>query len=205
MPVYNALMLDATLRPVIDRPLGSVAKIITAQSWIGVSPDWITVTGFIIGLGAPLALWMEHYIAALIFIIVNRIMDGLDSAVARQMGVTDRGGYLDIVLDFLFYAGVVFGFALAQPEQAIYAALLMFAFMGTASSFLAFAIFAEKRGLQTTMRGEKSLYYLGGLTEGSETIITFILMCLAPLYFWFIALVFAILCFLTTATRVRYA
>ena len=100
---------------------------------------------------------------------------------------------------------MVFGFSLAQPEHAVYAAALLFAFMGTASSFLAFAIFAQKRGLETSMRGKKSLYYLGGLTEGTETIIAFVLMCLVPTYFWLIALVFTALCIITTAARIRFA
>ena len=199
------MMLDATLRPWIDKPLNVVATLIITQPFLKPSADRITMTGFIIGLGAPAALCLEQYTAALAFIVLNRIMDGLDGAVARRLATTDRGGYLDIVLDFLFYAGVVFGFSLAQPEHAVYAAALLFAFMGTASSFLAFAIFAQKRGLETSMRGKKSLYYLGGLTEGTETIIAFVLMCLVPTYFWLIALVFTALCIITTAARIRFA
>ena len=72
------------------------------------------------------------------------------------------GGYLDIVLDFLFYAGVVFGFSLAQPEHGVYAAALLFAFMGTASSFLAFAIFAPKaRSRNVNARKEVTLLSRG--------------------------------------------
>ena len=91
---------------------------------------------------------------------------------ARRTGPSDLGGFLDIVLDFLVYAGMVFAFAFADPAaNALAAAFLLFAFMGTGSSFLAFAVMAAKRGFATERRGRKSLYYLGGLTEGVETIL----------------------------------
>ncbi|WP_435891264.1 CDP-alcohol phosphatidyltransferase family protein, partial [Klebsiella pneumoniae] len=41
------------------------------------------------------------------------LLDGLDGALARRRGLTDAGGFLDIALDFLFYALVPFGFILA--------------------------------------------------------------------------------------------
>ena len=97
-------------------------------------------------------------------------------------------------------------FALADPgANALAAAFLIFSFIGTATSFLAFAIMAAKRGITTEIRGRKSLYYLGGLTEGSETILAFVLACLWPAWFPLIAWVFGALCWATTATRVAVA
>ena len=125
--------------------------------------------------------------------LVNRLADGLDGAVARQTRLTDLGGFLDIVLDFIVYAGMVFAFALADPAaNALAAAFLLFAFMGTGSSFLAFAIMAAKRGITTDLRGRKSLYYLGGLAEGTETILFLALACLLPDRFVPLALGFAV-------------
>src|SRR5262245_33342796 len=105
-------------------------------------------------------------------------MDGLDGAVARHRGPTDLGGYLDVLLDFLFYAGVPFFFAIGRPDDALPAAFLVFSFVGTGSSFLAFAAVAARRGIATEARGRKSIYYLGGLTEGAETIVAFVAVCL---------------------------
>lgn len=52
--------------------------------------------------------------------------------------MTDAGGFLDISLDFLFYALVPFGFILADPtHNALAGGWLLFAFIGTGSSFLA--------------------------------------------------------------------
>ena len=96
-------------------------------------------------------------------------------------------------------------FALANPAaNALAAAFLIFSFMGTGSSFLAYAIMAAKRGVSSELRGQKSLYYLGGLTEGTETI----LRSCSPACgrrCSRIALIFGLLCWLTTATRGRRA
>ncbi len=60
------------------------------------------------------ALYLHLYWLALICIVLNRFGDGLDGALARMTRATDGGGFLDIVLDFIFYASVVLGFALAN-------------------------------------------------------------------------------------------
>jgi phosphatidylglycerophosphate synthase len=58
-----------------------------------------------------------------------------DGALARRRGLTDAGGFLDISLDFLFYALVPFGFILADPRTTLAGGWLLFAFIGTGSSF----------------------------------------------------------------------
>lgn len=192
-------MFDAAIRPWIDPPLSRVAKYLVN---LGVTADQITVVGFAMGMFALPALAFEHYVTALSLIIGNRILDGLDGAVARETRASDRGGFLDIALDFLFYAGVVFGFALVNPENALPAAFLLMSFIGTSSSFLAYASIAAKRGLITEKRGKKSLYYLGGLTEGTETILFFTVICWIPQVFPIAAWIFGSMCLVTTATRI---
>src|SRR4051812_41101686 len=192
-------MLDAKIRQLIDPPLNRVGAGLASQ---GVTADAVTTAGFGIGVAAWIALSLQAYGVALLLILLNRLCDGLDGAVARHGGATDRGGYLDIVLDFIFYAGVPFFFAVGRPEAALPAAFLAFSFMGTAASFLAFAVFAAKRGITTVARGRKSLYYLGGLTEGAETIALFVLICLAPSWFEPAAWAFGGLCWVTAASRI---
>jgi len=196
-------VLDARLRRLIDSPLDRLAAPLASR---GLSANAVTVVGFLIGLGAAAAIAGRAYLLGLGLLLLNRLLDGLDGAVARRRGLTDLGGFLDIVLDFLIYAAVPFAFALADPgANALAAAFLIFSFVGTGSSFLAFAIMAAKRGIATDLRGQKSLYYLGGLTEGTETILVFVLACLWPAWFPWIALVFGLLCWLTTATRIAIA
>jgi phosphatidylglycerophosphate synthase len=196
-------VLDARLRRLIDSPLDRLAAPLASR---GLSANAVTVVGFLIGLGAAAAIAGRAYLLGLGLLLLNRLLDGLDGAVARRRGLTDLGGFLDIVLDFLIYSAVPFAFALADPgANALAAAFLIFSFVGTGSSFLAFAIMAAKRGIATDLRGQKSLYYLGGLTEGTETILMFVLACLWPAWFPWIALVFGLLCWLTTATRIAIA
>ncbi|GAA0832608.1 CDP-alcohol phosphatidyltransferase family protein [Marinomonas arenicola] len=192
-------MLDTFFIRNLKQPLARLAQGLDA---LGVTANGITVVGFLFGILVLPALYFEMTFVALLLIVFNRAMDGLDGAVARIQGPTDLGGYLDITLDFIFYSAVVFGFALMNPaENALAASFLIFAFMGTGSSFLAFAIMAEKRNIERLDYGRKSLYFLGGLTEGTETILFLVLICLLPSYFSVLAYVFGAACWVTTATR----
>ena len=102
----------------------------------------------------------------------------------------------------MFYGLFPLGFALYDPAtNALPAAVLIASFIGTGSSFLAFSIIAEKRGITSDQYPTKGIYYLGGLTEGFETIALFVAMCLFPFAFPWLAYVFAGLCFVTTLTR----
>ena len=196
-------MLDARLRRLIDPPLDRLCHPLARY---GLSANLATVVGFAVGLCAMAAIASQAYGLGLGLLLLNRLLDGVDGALARRQGITDLGGFLDIVGDFIVYAGVPMAFALADPgANALPAAFLIFSFIGTATSFLAFAIMAAKRGITTELRGKKSLYYLGGLTEGSETIFAFVLACLWPAWFPLIAWLFGALCWLTTATRVASA
>jgi phosphatidylglycerophosphate synthase len=169
---------------------------------LGITPDMVTVCGFMVGMAALPALALGWYVPALGCIILCRIADGLDGVLARLATPTDAGGYLDIVLDFIFYSAVVFGFALADPTRnSLAAAALIFSFTGSGCSFLSFAIMAERRGLANVHYPRKGFYYLGGLTEGTETICFFVAICLFPEYFPTLAWIFAAMCWLTTITR----
>ncbi|HIF9232149.1 CDP-alcohol phosphatidyltransferase family protein [Photobacterium damselae subsp. damselae] len=193
-------MLDRYAIKIIKWPLKTLAAL---PDKLGIRANQVTITGFIIGLFTLPALAFQRYDLALIFIVINRLLDGLDGAIARRQGITDCGGFLDITLDFIFYSLVPFGFVLADPNNnAIAGAFLIYSFIGTGSSFLAFAIMAGKRNIESPVYKQKSLYYIGGLTEGTETIACFVLFCLFPSYFSIIAWIFGALCWVTTATRI---
>ena len=168
----------------------------------GVEANAITITGFCIGVVSCALVAREHYIAALALFLLNRLCDGLDGAIARQTRPTDRGAFLDISFDFLIYGLFPLGFALARPgANATAACFLLASFMGTGSSFLAFAVIAAKRGIIAAEFPRKGIYYLGGLTEGTETILAFGVMCVWPDWFPVIAKIFAGLALVTTVMR----
>lgn len=194
-------MIDRYILPLQKRMLQPLADMLVRAR---VSADSITLSGFIVGLAAVPLLAFGHYGAALAIILINRVFDGLDGAVARTAGATDRGAYIDIAFDFFFYTLVPFGFALANPEQnALAASALIASFMGTGSSFLAFATIAAKRGISADAYPQKGIYYLGGLAEGTETIATFVAMCVWPSHFDAIAWAYAAICMVTAMTRWR--
>ena len=196
-------MLDPLLRRWIDPSLNR------AGAWLArrdMSANAVSVAGLIIGLATvPLLAW-GRYEAALLVILLNRLIDGLDGAIARHQGPTAFGGYLDIMCDMGFYAAVPLGFALAHPDNAPWAALLLASFVCTASSFLGRAVLAVQRGEPDDgARGRKSFFHAAGLVEGTETIIAFVLFCLFPSAFPWLAGLFAGLCFWTAAARVTDA
>jgi len=194
-------MLDKFITPVIKPMLNTVVAVLHKR---GITPDQLTMVGFLIGMLALPLLAFEFWYGALAAIAVNRVFDGLDGALARYaQQSSSAGGYLDITLDFLFYAAIPLGFILANPEQnAIAGSILLAAFIGTGSSFLAFAIAAEKYNLDKPQFKYKSFYYLNGLTEGTETIALFVALCIWPQYFVLLAGIFAAACVITIFTRI---
>ncbi|KQP23105.1 CDP-alcohol phosphatidyltransferase family protein [Pseudorhodoferax sp. Leaf267] len=188
----------ALIRPAITR-------LARALSAMGVSADTLSVIGFAIGIVAAVLIASQLHAWAIGAIVLSRLCDGLDGAVARLSAPTDRGGFLDITLDFLFYAAIPLAFAVADPARnALAAAALLTAFIGTGSSFLAFAAIAAKRGMASTDYPDKSFFFLGGLAEAGETLAFFIAMCLWPQHFALLAWVFCGICALTVATRLYW-
>jgi phosphatidylglycerophosphate synthase len=192
-------MFDRALLPTVARLLDRPARILAGA---GVRADALSLAGFAVGLLAATLTALQHYHLALLAFAANRVLDGLDGAVARLHAPTDRGAFLDIAFDFFVYAALPFGFALADPTaNALPAAALLLAFVGTGSSFLAFAVIAERRGLASIAYPQKGFFYIGGLTEGSETIACFVAMLLWPAWFPVLAWGFAALCGITAVTR----
>lgn len=184
------------LRPALD---AGARRLVS----LGVGADAITCIGLALGLAGSAAIALGHFLAGLGLMAVSRLADGLDGPVARLTQPTDRGAFLDIVFDFLFYASVPLAFAVADPSaNALAAAVLLAAFVGTGASFLAFAVLAERRGLRDTRLPDKGFFFLGGLTEGTETLLVFAAMAIWPQAFAPLAYGFAMLCGLTVITRI---
>ena len=195
-------MLDRTLTALIKPGITRLAQ--GLQS-LGLRANQVTIGGFLIGLGAAFLIAGQAYLAGLVAILASRLFDALDGALARLTHATDAGGFLDIALDFLFYASIPLAFAIADPAQnALPAAVLLAAFIGTGSSFLAFAVIAAQRGLKNLAVPDKSFYFLGGLTEATETLAFFAAMCVWPQHFATLAYVFAALCAVTIVTRIGW-
>lgn len=197
-------MLDGLMRGVIDAPLNGGGRWLASR---GATANAVTLVGLGFGLAAAGLVWAgwSGLVVALV-LMGGRLADGLDGAVARARGKTDVGGYLDIVCDFIFYGALPLAFVLRDPDaNGVAGAFLLFSFYVNAATFLGYAILAEKRGLETRSRGEKSLYFTAGLMEGTETILCFLIVVLWPALFVPVAWVFGALCLVTAGARVALA
>lgn len=197
-------MLDGMMREVIDAPLNRGGRWLAAR---GTPADIVTLLGLVLGLGSAGLIWAGWSgLVVAVPLMASRLADGLDGAVARASGKTDFGGYLDIVCDFAFYGAVPLAFVLRDPAaNGVAGAFLLFCFYVNAATFLGYAILAERHGLETRSRGEKSLYFTAGLMEGTETILCFLIIVLWPALFAPVAWVFAGLCLMTAAARLTLA
>lgn len=204
-------MFDGVLRGPIDRAVNPIG---VWMARAGIHANSVTLAGLAIGLAAAAVIALgAPLLLALGLILASRVADGLDGAVARAnvdgRGKSDFGGYLDITCDFIFYGAIPLAFALRDGTNALPAAVLLMSFYMNGASFLAYAIFAAKRGLtldaKSRARGEKSLYFTAGLAEGFETIAVFVAFCLWPAGFSALAYGFAVLCFASGAARMLLA
>lgn len=196
-------MLDGAVRKLIDPTLDAGGRRI---AMLGVTANSVTITGCVIGLIAAFAIWQHYYVAGLVLLLVSRLCDGLDGAIAKVTEPTDFGGFLDIVLDFVFYGAIPLGFILGDPSaNGVAGSVLIFSFYVNGTTFLAYAIMAEKQDMVSTERGEKSLYFTTGLAEGTETIAVLCAFCLFPAHFSIIAYVYAAICFYTALSRIVLA
>jgi phosphatidylglycerophosphate synthase len=179
-------MLDPAFRSLIKKPLDAAGRWLAG---LGLNANQVTIAGLGLGLAAAIAIALGGFAIGLFLFLLSRIADGLDGVVARLTMPTDQGGFLDIAQDFFVYAAIPLAFAVYDPSNnAFSAALLLASFLANGTVFLAFAILAEKRALVSDFRDARSIYYIGGIAEGSETIAFFTAFCLFPKAFPVLAL-----------------
>ncbi|MBP5399435.1 MAG: CDP-alcohol phosphatidyltransferase family protein [Alphaproteobacteria bacterium] len=160
---------------------------------IGVKANWVSWLGFIIGIFAINFLAMGMFGWALFAILLNRVCDALDGAIARATKITNFGVFLDAALDYIFYGGVIWGFAMSGAASAASVCFLMFGFSSAACSMLAYSVVAYKMNSDQELNIDNSPFYLGGLAQGSETFVVFIILCLFPGWFVTLAIILGIL------------
>ena len=203
--------MDSTVRRLIDAPLARLAATVDRP---GVTPDRLTVAGLVVGLGSAAAAAAQLWWVALVLWLLSRLADGLDGPLARRRSSTaatadpaptsEAGGFLDITADFIVYGSTVVGVAIGVTEA--YDApwwpflLVLLAYYVNGTAFLAFSSIAERTG--RTIDDGRSLSFLGGLAEGTETIAVHSLWLLLPGLAWQIAVVWAAVVGISAAQRV---
>lgn len=185
--------MRAALGPVTDRAGARLAR-------TGVRPLALTGTAWVVGVAACVAAGAGAWHLALVLWLGNRVLDGLDGAVARAVGVTERGGFLDLVADFSIYAGFVVGVAVAVPSARLACLVLLTTYYVSGAAFLALSSLLERR--RHRLGDERSLRFVGGLAEGTETAIVYVLFALLPQHAATIAWLFAGAVAVTAVQRV---
>ncbi len=194
-------MLDSRLRERIRPVLDETG---TALAAMGVTASQVTLAAFATGCLSVLAICAGAYWTGLLLLVISRTGDGLDGAVARATQRTDFCGFLEIVLNCLFYGLIPLAFVLADPAaNAVAGAVLLVCFYGNTASFLAFAIMVEKQKIQGLPA--KSFYFRTDLEGPFETCTIFALACLFPGWFPVLVCIFATVCIYTIFSRIVLA
>lgn len=187
------------LAPALDRGGAVLAD-------AGIPASVVTAAGFAAGVGACLAVAAQAWALGLVLWLANRLLDGLDGPVARRRGPTEVGGFLDIMADFAVYAGMVLALAVAVPSARLACVALMVAYYLSGTAFLAVSSLLERQHSSIVAGSRyddgRSLRFVGGLAEGTETVLVYTAICLLPSHATFIAWAFAVAVAVTAVQRV---
>lgn len=163
------------------------------------------LTGLLLGLGAIAAVANGLFATGLVLLLAHRVTDGIGEAAARRRGITDFGHFIRRVVNLIVRSGLVFGFALADPKQnALAAAFLLFALIGSAASSLASEIMAAKQNRPAADR-KGAAHHLGHLAEEGGALLALGASCLVPSAFPWLAALLGAIGWLATADRIRTA
>lgn len=190
-------MFDGCARRVLSPALDAAGARLADT---GVPSLALTAAGWVVGVAACLEVVAHAWLWALALWLANRLLDGLDGPVARRRGATDLGGFLDIVADFSIYAGFIVAVAVAVPDARLACVALLTAYYISGTAFLALSSLIERR--RAAGGDGRSLRFIGGLAEGTETVAVYVLFCLFPSHAAVIAWVFTAAVAITAAQRV---
>ena len=184
-------MIDAILRRKLSGSFNALAVKLDNDF---ITPTGITVFGLLLGIASALTAWNRLWVPALLLWLVSRILDALDGALARikisrDISYGPVGGYLDIVFDFIVYGSFVVGVGHGARTSYLPFLLVLLAYYVNGTSFLAFSSIAERE--QITIDDGRSLSFVFGLAETTETIVVHSLWCLFPMVAGNIAWVWA--------------
>ncbi|CAO1654220.1 CDP-alcohol phosphatidyltransferase family protein [Salinibacterium sp. NYA9b] len=205
-------MLDVQLRRAVSKPLNAMASALDVP-WI--TPDRLTIAGLVIGLSSAALAATQLWALALVAWLLSRVFDGLDGTLARRRRAaasvprpataSEAGGFLDIVADFVVYGATVLGVAIGAT--AAFDApwwpflVVLFAYYINGAAFLAFSSIAERTGRTLSDDDNRSLFFLGRIAEGGETVFVHTLWLALPFIAWQIALVWSVVVLVSAAQR----
>ena len=175
------------------------------QRLLWIHPSVMTITGLAAGFVCAFFLYTGDYMPGFLFWIFNRILDGLDGAVARAGGTeSDLGGYIDIVADFAVYAIVPVALALEKGDLNLFIALscMLAAFYVNAASWMYLSAVLEKRNAADSgSQGKTAVVMPAGIVAGTETLIIYSIFILFHEHAFIIFNITTVLVLLTILQR----
>ena len=197
-------MLDPFFARALKSPLDAGAEALLTRQ---VNANLLTWAGFAAGLLAAVLISVGWTAIAFVVLLVSRIADGLDGAVARASKSTDFGAYLDIVLDLIVFSALAAGFSLSSPDNKFAGLALMITLAGVGAASLALQLFAAKHGVgpESGDDAQQGSFYVSAFVEGSEITLFFLVALIWPQAFPVIGWLFAIACGVTIAQRIFQA
>ena len=195
-------MLDSSLQIRLQGPLTEIGRRLAAN---GVKAEALVALGFGAGVLAAVLAASGLYLAALLLLVVNRILGAVEKAMARAGGGSDFSFFLATALDLAFWGAFVLAFAFADHAAALVSAILLFALMTLAGTSLAFALAGVRRGLAGEPATADGVGILARLVEETEVAIVFALMCVAPGYYSAMAVLLAFAALATAGFRALLA
>ena len=186
----------------LDGPLARMAAVLDRP---GITPDRITAAGLVLGLGSAVAAAFGWWATSAALWLVSRLADGLDGPLARRRRARGQhdggaGGFFDITADSTVYGATVVGVAIGAAGPLWPFLLVLLAYYVNGTAFLAFSSIAERTG--RTLDDGRSLSFLGGLAEGTETIVVHTAWLLLPFWAGEIAVGWAAVVAISAAHRV---
>jgi CDP-diacylglycerol--glycerol-3-phosphate 3-phosphatidyltransferase len=110
------------------------SPILAALQRLGVTPNQISIVGFLVNVGAAVLILFDYYIWAASVFIVAGLLDLVDGSLARRTGKsTPFGSFLDSTLDRMS-EGVIFAaiaYRLALDQRSVDVALVVLALLGS--------------------------------------------------------------------------
>jgi hypothetical protein len=86
------------MKDLSDRILGPLIRF--AHESLGLSPDQVSVIGFLVGMVAAGLVGTGNVVAGLLVMALSQIIDGVDGGIARQYGLqSPRGAMLEAIFD----------------------------------------------------------------------------------------------------------
>ena len=199
-------MLDIELRPLKDRIFDPLCKYMPAF----VSPLIVTYVAFFFGLFACYSASQVNVIFSLLFWFLNRSLDCLDGALARQRGVaSDLGGFVDLLGDFIIYSLVPIAIASnSNSSGTCFQAVAVLEASFHINNFVLFYIaaiaekLASKDATSPKTKEVTSVMMRPALIEGMESGLLFTAMLAFPTYIETLSWLMAVLVLVGTLQRV---